>query len=657
MATPVDINTVPEPTTRQIVSNNLLIEPLGGPQTLDHYLDFFPDELYDKGPYSRLVYLLYTLLGPAGVGSSRKQYLQFRLLFENSGLSLYALDQFFGDPLRFGRLTDEVFDTNTVGLFPSSLEDIVKAYNASYFSRITQFLNGARLGSSPAGMQMIAEAGLGHEAEVIENYRYLYSIHSDVPQQMPYLGKTDSTEEMVVLPRRTLSQSESQIVFITGSPSGGSFQLKYQGLLSPGINWNASALEVQGALEAVPGLGPGQIFVSGGPGPENPWIVRFTGQLANTNVPQMGSVNFLLGGLDPQISIVTGTAGIDSVDEIVNITPSASRSMRDALDRIKPMTTLPTLHPANGTLSEQVWRSVLSSSSYIDVIRYVTGLRGVVWPPLSDVHWIEGGVEHEARKVADTLHYHYESFHHPAAIYAYGDDALADPNYTNDISTTLNYKSQHIGQFTPPQTELFPDLSRVQDPDLVLSADQANPSPFEQIKYTDTLDTERGQRRIVNDFYSVDYSNYVPTPQNEPHIFWSSTERTQGSEYLEIDFGLVQAVNLVTFEILAKPIDITIEYDLLDQTPRRNFIPVTPEQSFPFTSAIFFSPDTGPWDALEFHVVNGLNQIIYTRYIRIQFQRRTSTTEPFLYDNNRRIQAPWSIEIRNLRIGRAAAES
>ncbi|HEY6730655.1 MAG TPA: hypothetical protein VI039_06480 [Solirubrobacterales bacterium] len=52
------------------------------------------------------------------------------------------------------------------------------------------------------------------------------------------------------------------------------------------IDWNAAASTVQSALESITNIGPGNVTVSGGPGGEGgitPYLIAFTGNLANAN--------------------------------------------------------------------------------------------------------------------------------------------------------------------------------------------------------------------------------------------------------------------------------------------------------------------------------------------------------------------------------------
>ncbi|TDB98254.1 hypothetical protein E1091_07850 [Micromonospora fluostatini] len=104
--------------------------------------------------------------------------------------------------------------------------------------------------------------------------------------------------------------SESQTVTITGSPTGGTFTLTFDGETTAGIAYNASAAAVKDALAALPGVTGNDITVTGGPGPGTPFVVGFKGQFAGENVPQMtASGSGLTGGSTPAVTVTTTTAG------------------------------------------------------------------------------------------------------------------------------------------------------------------------------------------------------------------------------------------------------------------------------------------------------------------------------------------------------------
>jgi hypothetical protein len=124
-------------------------------------------------------------------------------------------------------------------------------------------------------------------------------------------------------------------------------------------------------------------------------------------------------------------------------------------------------------------------------------------------------------------------------------------------------------------------------------------------------------------------------------------ERLTGSDFLEIDLGTVQAVNFLSFEASQKPFDISVSYDLLDAAPVRRFIPVTlvNERKAPSVlSTSYEAKNINQWSLITQNISTSLNTMIYTRFIRFEFTRPEKGL-PF----------PYSVEVRNLRIGRNVA--
>lgn len=106
------------------------------------------------------------------------------------------------------------------------------------------------------------------------------------------------------------ASAEVQTVTITGSPTGGTFTLSFDGSTTAAVAYNANAAAVQSALEALPNLAPGDVTVTGGPGPGTAWVVTFGGDRAGTNVPEMtASGASLTGGTSPAAAVSTTTAG------------------------------------------------------------------------------------------------------------------------------------------------------------------------------------------------------------------------------------------------------------------------------------------------------------------------------------------------------------
>lgn len=103
----------------------------------------------------------------------------------------------------------------------------------------------------------------------------------------------------------TSGTAEAQTVTITGTPTGGSFQLTYDGEQTAAIAHDAVAATVETALLALPNLGAGDVTVTGGPGPGTPYVVTFSTSLGN--VPQMTAAHSFTGGTAPAIAVTTTT--------------------------------------------------------------------------------------------------------------------------------------------------------------------------------------------------------------------------------------------------------------------------------------------------------------------------------------------------------------
>jgi|GEM_PF-6308230 len=106
--------------------------------------------------------------------------------------------------------------------------------------------------------------------------------------------------------------NEVQTITITGTPTGGSFTLTFSGATTGPIAYNAAAAAVDLALEALATIGPGNVTVTGGPGPATPWIVTFAGALAGVAVPLMTATAAFTGGTTPTIAVVETTAGVNA---------------------------------------------------------------------------------------------------------------------------------------------------------------------------------------------------------------------------------------------------------------------------------------------------------------------------------------------------------
>ena len=103
---------------------------------------------------------------------------------------------------------------------------------------------------------------------------------------------------------------EVQTVQITGSPTGGTFVLRFGGQSTSALNWNATASQVQTALQALSSIGSGNALVTGGPGPGTAFTVEFASSLGFASQALITlQTNSLTGGSSPSVNITRAQAG------------------------------------------------------------------------------------------------------------------------------------------------------------------------------------------------------------------------------------------------------------------------------------------------------------------------------------------------------------
>lgn len=109
--------------------------------------------------------------------------------------------------------------------------------------------------------------------------------------------------------------NEVQTLTITGTPTGGTFKLKFRGYTTATIAYNAIASAVVTALEALPTIGTGGVTATGGPLPGTPVVITFASQLGNQNVPTLViSTPAFTGGTTPVATIAVTTPGVGQYD-------------------------------------------------------------------------------------------------------------------------------------------------------------------------------------------------------------------------------------------------------------------------------------------------------------------------------------------------------
>jgi hypothetical protein len=109
----------------------------------------------------------------------------------------------------------------------------------------------------------------------------------------------------------SLTGSEKQK--LTVKASAGTYKLSFEGEETAAIAFNASAAEVQTALEALGKIAPGDVAVSGGPGDAGgtaPYEVAFGGGYADANVNQLSADASGLAGGTASLSTTSQGAGM-----------------------------------------------------------------------------------------------------------------------------------------------------------------------------------------------------------------------------------------------------------------------------------------------------------------------------------------------------------
>jgi hypothetical protein len=103
---------------------------------------------------------------------------------------------------------------------------------------------------------------------------------------------------------------EIQQVAITGSPTGGTFTLTWNGQTTSALNWNCTAAQMQTALQALSNIGANNILVTGGPGPGTAFVCEFVAAMGNaTRILMTLATNSLTGGVSPSVAITRILAG------------------------------------------------------------------------------------------------------------------------------------------------------------------------------------------------------------------------------------------------------------------------------------------------------------------------------------------------------------
>lgn len=113
--------------------------------------------------------------------------------------------------------------------------------------------------------------------------------------------------------------NEVQTLTVTGTPTGGDTVISFGGDSTGAIDFDATAAEVELALEAMDSIPQGEATCAGGPWPGTPITVTFSGTLGKTNLAMMTNVDSFTGGSSPELAITESTPGVAEVIEVQTI--------------------------------------------------------------------------------------------------------------------------------------------------------------------------------------------------------------------------------------------------------------------------------------------------------------------------------------------------
>lgn len=189
-----------------------------------------------------------------------------------------------------------LFDASGVGSIPAAL---VAAGTISDTSSVT-------LSSIAAGASGWSVTDQRHKW-----WKFTFSGDSaatDIPKiTVADVSLAGTVSDTVTTAEAIAGVNEVQEVRFNREPTGGTFTLTYDSSTTGNIAYNASAATVQTALEGTTGISSGDVSVTGPAG--GPWLVEFTGTLAETDVDMMtGSGASLTGGLSTTNTASTTTS-------------------------------------------------------------------------------------------------------------------------------------------------------------------------------------------------------------------------------------------------------------------------------------------------------------------------------------------------------------
>ncbi len=468
-----------------------LVEPLDGFATVDQVFDRFPEEVYNQSRDSHLYLFLQALCGDSGAGVLKKQSYIARLKNEGALLVYQDLDTFYTQSFTFPRLPDEIYvDLDpTADILTKQEWDQISLADDKYRNRIKNFFNATRLGNSPDGIALAAEAGSGIHCDVFENYKAYYDLLSDDPLGIDFQGVTNSPHEYVVIPR---------VINPDGTVGDAGYTSTLQQTSATQYAYATEwAINTTYAVNQIvyPTVPDGHFYI-------------ITAQTGNSGVTQPPFSTYVLGETFVQGNITYMDIGTSIDDYTYNTTgdntanpaagtypqldPLIESNMVHTIDELRPVGALMTIQvaqqhfvPIIDDLGNPYTPTARASSNNFKLNRFVTGNTNVAWPDVDTVtgdrsqgRWIQSGVENQQ------IDFPLVPITHPVIwqtvdnTHAYTDGALTDAAYGTDdfyggiIPVYPKYRSEHTGPTQGDFSLIFPFLQSAPTDD-VFSSDKA----------------------------------------------------------------------------------------------------------------------------------------------------------------------------------------
>lgn len=408
----------------QSVTGAEVVEPLDSPITVQDLMRRFPEPIYQQGTDSHLYHFMQALCGESGAGSIAKLSYYARLPQEVSLLEYSDLDTFYTSHFNFKRLKSEVYDASYADYNTEDVWRDMQRKDRSYNARLIHYLQGVQLGTTATGLAMVAAAAIGHDVEVVENYRFVYDHYTDDPLGIEQVGRSTSVNEFTLVPHLQLSDG----TFVTD------------------INGDDITYESD---------------------------FRRTPPDVNTPIPDP-SVRATLPApvkqsLYAELSQLSGVSSFETDGEFHHLLPELEYNMTQLVDRTRPVGAHMSLDPQRSRYRRIQPRSISASSERFEVTRLVTGRSGVKWPAVDAArgYFIEEGVENAAPNAENARQWPSIFLNIETAI-AYSSLAEADLSYgTSDFygtSTTSQTRQLVWSDDPPPLAQYISSLAGAPSP-------------------------------------------------------------------------------------------------------------------------------------------------------------------------------------------------